>query len=293
MKRGSSLRLIECPIPPTSGEVLSAIMRLLAGAWLPRTGWLDDVHVAGAPAEVAGDGPADVFLVRRRMLLEEGVAGHQHAGCAVAALEAMLCHEPLLKRMQLAVLFQALHRHDFLVAGLDGEHRARLHRSAVHEDGAGAAVGRVAPDMGAGQPQHVPDQVDQQEARLDVSLVLLAVDRELDPHRPHLPSPARSRALRSARAVNTRTMSRLYSTDPRRSSLGWAASAQSWAARLMAASSGRVALRAASAPVALMAVRPTLVRPIPTWSQAPLAPSVSCTATAAVAKSPTLRSSLR
>src|SRR5256886_6235505 len=70
------------------------------------------------------------------------------------------------------------------------------------------------------QPQHVPDQVDQQEARLDVSLVLLAVDRELDPHRPHLPPPARSRALRSARAVNTRTMSRLYSTDPRRSSLG-------------------------------------------------------------------------
>src|SRR3989441_1818507 len=33
MKRGSSLRLIECPIPPTSGEVLSAIMSLLAGAW--------------------------------------------------------------------------------------------------------------------------------------------------------------------------------------------------------------------------------------------------------------------
>src|SRR5947209_18568946 len=193
------------------------------------------------------------------MLLEEGVAGHQHAGCAVAALEAVLCHEPLLKRMQLAVLLQALHRHDFLVAGLDGEHRARLHRSAVHEDGAGAAGGRVAPDMGAGQRQHVPDQVDQQEARLDVSLVLLAVDRELDPLRPHLSSPARSRALRSARAVNTRTMSRLYSTDPRRSSLGWAASAQSWAARLMAASSGRLPVRAASARVALMAVRPTLV----------------------------------
>src|SRR3989449_4087714 len=173
------------------------------------------------------------------MLLEEGVAGHQHAGGAVAALEAVLCHEPLLKRMQLAVLLQALHRHDFLVAGLDGEHGARLHRSAVHEDGAGAAVGRVAPDMGAGQPQHVPDQVDQQEARLDVSLVLLAVDRELDPHRPHRPSPARSRALRSARAVNTRTMSRVYSTNPRRAALRWADAAQSWSERLMGAPSGR------------------------------------------------------
>src|SRR5438034_8836480 len=142
--------------------------------------------------------------------------------------------------MQLTVLFHALNRHDFLVAGLDGEHGARFHRSAVHEDGAGAAVGRVAPDMGAGHPQHVPDQVDQQEARLNVSLVLLAVDRELDPHRPHLSSPARSRALRSARAVNTRTRSRLYSTDPRRSSLGWAASAASWAARLIVASSAAV-----------------------------------------------------
>src|SRR5256712_7465408 len=101
-----------------------------------------------------------------------------------------------------------------------------------------------------------------------------SIFRGSDPHRPHLPAPARSRALRSARAVNTRTTSRLYSTDPRRSSLGWAASAARWAARLIAASSGRVPLRAASARVASMAVRPTLVRPIPTWSQAPLAPSV-------------------
>src|SRR5207244_13312938 len=170
------------------------------------------------------------------MLLEEGVAGHQHAGGAVAALEAVLCHEPLLKRMQLAVLLQALHRHDFLVAGRDGEHRARLHRSAVHEDGAGAAVGRVAPDMGAGQPKHVPDQVDQQDARLDVSLVLLAVDGELDPYRPHLPPPARSRALRSARAVSTRTMYCLYSTDPRRPSLACPASSQGRAAALRAGS---------------------------------------------------------
>src|SRR2546428_9241255 len=52
-----------------------------------------------------------------------------------------------------------------------------------------------------------------------------SIFRGSDPHRPHLPAPARSRALRSARAVNTRTRSRLYSTDPRRSSLGWAARA--------------------------------------------------------------------
>src|SRR6266849_7059763 len=84
MKRGSSFRLIECPIPPTSGVVLSAITSLPLRARLGRRGspdvlrlalpanlgrrvldGLDDVDVPGAPAEVAGDGPADVVLTGR------------------------------------------------------------------------------------------------------------------------------------------------------------------------------------------------------------------------------------
>src|SRR4029453_15809562 len=165
--------------------------------------------------------------------------------------------------MELAVLLESLHRHELFTLSLDGEQGARLHGPAVHEDRAGAAVGRIAPDVGAGQPQDVADHVHQQEARLDVGLVLLAVDRELHQHGYLLP-PARSSALRSARAAKTRTRSFFYSTGPRRSSAGSAASAASSAACLIAASSGVLPFSAASAFVALIGVRPTLVSPMPT-----------------------------
>ena len=51
---------------------------------------------------------------------------------------------------------------------------------AVDVDGAGAAVARVAADVGAGQPEVVAQEVDEQEARLDVRLVGLAVDGDRD-----------------------------------------------------------------------------------------------------------------
>ena len=105
-------------------------------------------------------------------------------------------------------------------------------------------------------------------------------------------APTRSSAFLIARPVSTRTRSLLYSTDPRRSADGRDASAASWAARRIAASSRGWPASAASAAVALIGVSPTFVSPMPARSHAPPAPSVSWTATAAVAKSPTLRSSL-
>src|SRR4029450_287980 len=107
-----------------------------------------------------------------------------------------------------------------------------------------------------GEAEHLADEVDEEEPGLDVGLVLLAVDRHLDVHDRHLPPPARSIALRSARGVSPRPMSFLYSTEPRRSASGWAASAASCAACLIAASSGRFPRSAASAWVALIGVNP-------------------------------------
>ena len=104
------------------------------------------------------------------MLLEERVAGHHHPG-ATAALQAVLGHEAFLERMQRAVLGRCPSTVMISCPGLDGEHRARLHRAAVQEDGAGPAVRRVAPDVGAGQPQRLPDEMDKQEPGLDVSFV--------------------------------------------------------------------------------------------------------------------------
>src|SRR5262249_2024765 len=104
--------------------------------------------------------------------------------------------------------------------------------------------------------------------------------------------PARSSARRIARAVSTRTRSRLYSSDPRRSAAGSLSAAAARAASRIVASSGLWPRRRLSARWALIGVGPTLVRPMPTRAHAPLSPRVSWTPTAAVAKSPTFRSSL-
>src|SRR6187399_3251296 len=125
MKRGSSLRLTEWPMPPTSGVVwrgASIVIvvsprsagrgrigrdglavggrgghdrRRLGRAQLARRllDRLHDVHIAGAAAEVAADSRPDLLLVRLRVLLQEPRRLHDHARRAEAALEAVLVPE--------------------------------------------------------------------------------------------------------------------------------------------------------------------------------------------------------
>src|SRR5262245_46383692 len=196
MKRGSSLRLTEWPMPPISAGVcrISVISRLradglgraggrrghcpqLAGRLLDR---LHDVHVAGAAAEVAADPVADLLLRRVRVLAEQPGRLHDHPGGAEAALEAVLVPESLLERMERGPVGHPLDRPDLGAVRLDREHRARLGAPAIDVDGARAAVARVAADVRAGQPERVAEQVDEEEAGLDVGLALLPVDGEGD-----------------------------------------------------------------------------------------------------------------
>src|SRR5438093_2874852 len=107
---------------------------------------LDDVHVAGTPAEVAFESPPDLVFGRVRVLREQIRGGHDEARRAVAALQAVLVPERLLDRVQLAILGHALDRLQVLALRLDGEHRAALHGFAVDEDRARAALAGVAPD---------------------------------------------------------------------------------------------------------------------------------------------------
>src|SRR5882724_8130335 len=171
MKRGSSLRFIEWPMPPTSALVLgvalpslfvammirSLALRLaqLGGGVLHR---LDDVDVTGAAAEVAGDRLADLLLAGVLVLLEQRAAGYHHAGRAEAALQAVLLHEPLLDGVQLAVLLEPLDGLDLAPVGLDRQHGTGLDRRAVEQHRARAAVGGVAADVRAGQAEHLANQ---------------------------------------------------------------------------------------------------------------------------------------
>jgi hypothetical protein len=91
-------------------------------------------------------------------------------------LKAVLVPEGLLERMELPILGHALDRRELLTLGLDGEHGAALDRLAVDEDRAGAALARIAPDVGARQPYDVPKVVHEQKPRFDFVLVPVAVD---------------------------------------------------------------------------------------------------------------------
>src|SRR5258708_3077213 len=163
MKRGSSLRFMEWPMPQILASVLgSLIVGLLApfplAHFLGRVlHGLDDVHLAPPAAQVPGNRFADLLLARVLVALEEGARGHQHARGAETALQAVFLGEALLHRMELAALLQALDRRDLRAIGLHREHGARFHRVAVQNHRARAAVRGIAADVRARHPEHFAD----------------------------------------------------------------------------------------------------------------------------------------
>ncbi len=60
---------------------------------------LHDVLVARTATEIAGEAVADLVLARVRVFLQERQQGHQDAGRAEAALQAVRFPEGLLQRM--------------------------------------------------------------------------------------------------------------------------------------------------------------------------------------------------
>src|SRR5579859_2614913 len=73
---------------------------------------LDDIHIAGAAAQVARDAHADLVLGRVGIAPQKSQAGHHHPWSAVSTLQPVLLVKSLLQWMQFAALFQALNGHD-------------------------------------------------------------------------------------------------------------------------------------------------------------------------------------
>src|SRR5262249_26078952 len=78
---------------------------------------------------------------------------------------------------------------------------AALHEHTVDDHRAGAAVSGVAADVAAGEVEVVPEEVDEQLARLDVPLVRRPVDGDRDIHQRAAASSAARIASTSARRV--------------------------------------------------------------------------------------------
>lgn len=93
-----------------------------------------------------------------------------------AAVSLIGFDERLLQR----VAVEAFDRDDVAPGAVDGEQQAGIHRAALEEHGAGAAVPHVARLFRAGEPEVVAKRVEQRAAGLDRYDLPRAVYRESD-----------------------------------------------------------------------------------------------------------------
>jgi hypothetical protein len=140
-------------------------------------------------------------LVRRRVgVLREDLAGpHQHAGGAVAALQALLPRELILEGMELTALSEALDGIDRGAVRLDGQGDAGVGTGAIQQHGAGPADAVFAADVGANKPELLAEEVDEEPPRLHLGHDRLAVNGQADRagirgHGSHLSFRARETA---------------------------------------------------------------------------------------------------
>ena len=143
---------------------------------------VDDLGVAGAAAEVAGDRLADVLVDRRAALVEIGAGRHEHARRADAALGAAVLQECLLERVQATGRREALDRQDRLALDLRQRHQAAVDDLTVDQHRAGAALALAAALLGAGQTEVLAQRVEQAAHARGVERDVLAVDREAVGH---------------------------------------------------------------------------------------------------------------
>jgi Rrf2 family protein len=145
-------------------------------------GGRDYVLVARAAADVARQGVPYLVLGWVWVVGDQLADGHDHAGGAVAALEGVFVLEGLLNWVERAFAWygQALDCGYLVTVGLGRQDRAGLHRYPVQGHRAGAALGGVAADVGAGEAQVVAEEVDEKGAGRDGGGAPGTVDRQLD-----------------------------------------------------------------------------------------------------------------
>ena len=163
-----------------------------------------DGHVGCSPSALRS------MLHTLEPLLLDTAAAWEKEGIAHGEIRPVIgaVDETCLQRMKLSILLEAFHGDDFALVGLHGEHGARLDRCPVEEDGARAAVGRVATDVGAGLAAVLAQRVDERASRLDANAVQLSVDVQRQVF--HLTGSSRNlAAFALALRTTARTRSRL------------------------------------------------------------------------------------
>src|ERR1051325_830624 len=94
----------------------------------------------------------------------------------------MLLQKTFLQRVQLSVLLESFYGFDAGAVGLHRQQRAGLDGGAVYEYRARAAIRRIAADVRPREIQVLAEKVDQQQPRLHLGRVRLAIDGDGHAH---------------------------------------------------------------------------------------------------------------
>src|SRR5881628_474014 len=163
--------------------------------------------VAGAAAKIPRERRAHVVLGGRRVLVQVGLGGEDHAGDAVAALHRAVVDEGALERMELPIAREPLDREHRTPLALRGQEDARVHGRAVEQDGAHAALRLQTVLLRPGEAEVGAQDVEKRAVRLGEDLVPLTVDRQRQGKLAH-DACSRARSTQRARTRGTSVSTR-------------------------------------------------------------------------------------
>ncbi|MCY1293266.1 hypothetical protein D9M70_425220 [compost metagenome] len=167
------------------------LVRLLVAAGL--LGGVDDRAVAGAAAEVAGQGFQGVGLVEAIRLLLQGEHRHDEAGGAEAALRAVAVDHGLLHGVQLALVLEVFDGDQLLAVQGGDEGQAGVQAAVANafadqfadHHGAGTAVAGGAAFFGSGFADVLTQVVQHGDIGIERMLgAQLPIEQKLDQGRP-------------------------------------------------------------------------------------------------------------
>ena len=137
-----------------------------------------DLPVARAPAQHPAERIEHLRLGRRAWPVEQGARRHQHARRADPALRRAVLVERPLQPAQATVLRQPLDRGNRAASHLAERHQAGADLLSVQQHRAGAAIPRVAADLGAGQSEMVAEHAREPGGGRRIDLDRPPVDEE-------------------------------------------------------------------------------------------------------------------
>src|SRR6267378_4983901 len=96
----------------------------------------ENLKIARAPAKVSGDRFPDLIASGMRVLIQQGLRGHQNCRRAIPALRRSEIGKSILQGMQLSIFSEAFDGEYLPSATFEGQHQAGKHWFAVEKNGA-------------------------------------------------------------------------------------------------------------------------------------------------------------